>query len=289
MLIRQASSDEFDKYNRVIETAGLHARVEVLRFCFRHPDIRCYVALVDGTVAGTGCATFYHGGTGWIGYISVLPEYRRRGIGRALAEYGEEWLLARGARSIILLATREGERLYEKIGYVKGIDYIALEGVGPAQDPGGCEISRATGALATATQAGLDLRPAASGDWARILALDRCATGELRENMLSAMTTVKVALRAGTVTGFHALGPWGTGPIIASDRETGSVLLNRSIGRCPGKRMRVHVPSANEDALSQLERSGFIESSRSAYMVKGPWPEPYNPQMIWSMFGFSLG
>jgi GNAT superfamily N-acetyltransferase len=50
----------------------------------------------------------------------VRPEWARRGIGRALLARCEAEARARGFRSVELMATLPGRRLYEAIGYAAG-------------------------------------------------------------------------------------------------------------------------------------------------------------------------
>ena len=47
----------------------------------------------------------------------VRPAYARRGIGRTLLEYCEKQAVARGFRSMELMATLTGQRLYQRCGY----------------------------------------------------------------------------------------------------------------------------------------------------------------------------
>jgi GNAT superfamily N-acetyltransferase len=49
--------------------------------------------------------------------LSVLDDFRRRGIGSALLEHACEAARRHGARSVALLATTEGHRLYQRRGF----------------------------------------------------------------------------------------------------------------------------------------------------------------------------
>jgi ribosomal protein S18 acetylase RimI-like enzyme len=52
-----------------------------------------------------------------IGVLGVLPAFQGQGIGRILMEHAESWGRARGLSTILLDATNDGAKLYEKLGY----------------------------------------------------------------------------------------------------------------------------------------------------------------------------
>src|SRR5262245_7976272 len=64
------------------------------------PDL-FLVAVVDGAVVGT-VMVGYDGHRGWINYLGVDPDHRRRGLGRALMAEAERLLHAEGCPKINL-------------------------------------------------------------------------------------------------------------------------------------------------------------------------------------------
>jgi mycothiol synthase len=63
---------------------------------------------------------------GWVGLIGVLPEWRRRGLGRALLRWGVEYLRSRGARNVTLSAEASNERatrIYRDAGFRPTIEW----------------------------------------------------------------------------------------------------------------------------------------------------------------------
>lgn len=64
------------------------------------PDL-FLVGLLDGAVAATVMAG-YDGHRGWINYLAVDPDYRRRGLGRALMAEAERLLREAGCPKINL-------------------------------------------------------------------------------------------------------------------------------------------------------------------------------------------
>jgi ribosomal protein S18 acetylase RimI-like enzyme len=92
---------------------------EALRVLIERDPGALLVAEVDGELAGTVIAAF----DGWRGNLyrlTVVPELRRRGIGRRLVAAGEQRLRELGARRVTALVGRPDERaaaFWEATGY----------------------------------------------------------------------------------------------------------------------------------------------------------------------------
>ena len=77
------------------------------------------MATCGGRIVGTVMAG-YDGHRGWINYLAVDEEQRRRGIGRALMAAAEEELVALGCPKVNLqIRTGNAEALafYERLGF----------------------------------------------------------------------------------------------------------------------------------------------------------------------------
>ncbi|MEE8558186.1 MAG: GNAT family acetyltransferase [Myxococcota bacterium] len=77
------------------------------------------VAVSGVRIAGTVMAGF-DGHRGWIYYLAVDPDLRRRGLGRALMQEAEQRLEASGCTKVNLqvrASNPEGVRFYEQAGY----------------------------------------------------------------------------------------------------------------------------------------------------------------------------
>jgi len=79
---------------------------------------RAFVAWLNDTPAGA-IEVFRGSETAGIHGLSVLDRYQGRGIGSALIEQGCRDAAKSGATEIVLLATTEGQRLYERRGFVE--------------------------------------------------------------------------------------------------------------------------------------------------------------------------
>ena len=89
-----------------------------------HTPIRQYVALIDDEIVGR-VASIMAGEDTWVSNLYVTPEFRRRGIARALMS---QMLLddrAAGVQRSVLLASHTGAKLYPIVGYEEiGMLYI---------------------------------------------------------------------------------------------------------------------------------------------------------------------
>jgi ribosomal protein S18 acetylase RimI-like enzyme len=80
----------------------------------------CVLGAFDDTALLGTVMLGYDGHRGWIYYLSVEPDYQRRGVGRALMASGEQWLHSHGARKVQLMVRDENEvarGFYKRLGY----------------------------------------------------------------------------------------------------------------------------------------------------------------------------
>lgn len=82
----------------------------------KDPEAIHLVATLDGRPIGTA-RLLMQGELGKIGRVSVLPEYRRRGIGSNLVRFAVEELRRRGAARAMLGAQSHAVGFYETLGF----------------------------------------------------------------------------------------------------------------------------------------------------------------------------
>ena len=82
------------------------------------PDVARFKAVEDGRMIGFIAGdTRRMEGMAWIATVAVLPEYRRRGIGRTLLHECEKWLAVSRIRLCVRMENTGAIRLYESEGY----------------------------------------------------------------------------------------------------------------------------------------------------------------------------
>lgn len=270
MQIRPLAPHEHEAFHATAARAGIVS--PSTEFYLSHPANTGYVVEEGGEIIGTGVAIRHGGDTGWLAMITVAPEHQGRGIGRAVVEWGEEELRRQGVRSILLLASERGRPLYEKMGYQVGLRYDSYQGVGdesPAIPPA--------------------VRPLQAADWEAVCAMDRGVTGEERSWAIRALGGGYAVGEVGRPTGFYLPAPWGGGPAVARDPETGRGWIDLARRVRGGQPLVLRIPSVNGEAIAYLERCGLTYRSSTTRMVKGDWPAPYQPEQVWGMFSFGLG
>ncbi|BFV59242.1 hypothetical protein KCMC57_up43460 [Kitasatospora sp. CMC57] len=76
---------------------------------------RAWLGRVDGAPAAA-CMTYDNGETVGVYWVAVLPEFRSKGLGRAVLSPA---LVAQAGRVTTLVATRLGQPLYQRLGFVE--------------------------------------------------------------------------------------------------------------------------------------------------------------------------
>jgi GNAT superfamily N-acetyltransferase len=120
LVIRPVGADHSDAYIAAL-AAGFETPVEMMRRLGSPQilDLSCvvaYLAYVDGAVVGTGLALRTDDCVG-VFNISVTPDHRRRGYGRAVAAAALRAEQDRGARTAFLHSSRMGLAVYRSLGF----------------------------------------------------------------------------------------------------------------------------------------------------------------------------
>jgi ribosomal protein S18 acetylase RimI-like enzyme len=269
---------DVDRTVEVMLREGWGDRRVKMRFVAGHPQCAPLIAEANGTVVGTGVATF-NGPVAWIGTIWVDPAWRRKGLGRALTLATMEAGEAAGCRTFVLVATEVGQPLYEGLGFEIQTWYQIKEAPGLAAS-----------ATETPTRVIRRFRP---DDLPTMATLDRAATGEDRLHLLAAFASPDTTLCAeradGTLGGFVVRAPWGGGATIAPDPDDAlAVLSARRQAAGPDKRVRAGLLTDNVAGLGRLAAAGWVDVWQAPRMIRGQMPD-WNPSAIWGQFDHAIG
>ena len=130
MNIRQLLIDDYDRIVEIWNLVGLSHRPlgrdarELFQLEIEQNTAVFLGAESDGALVGVVLGT-HDGRKGWINRLAVLPEYRSRGIGRALAIEVERRLNDRGILIVTCLIEGENdssEKFFKSLGYVSHPD-----------------------------------------------------------------------------------------------------------------------------------------------------------------------
>jgi predicted N-acetyltransferase YhbS len=273
--IRTMTPDDADAVADAILRSGWGDRRTKMRWVVGHAGCRPLVAEADGAVVGTGVTTI-NGPVAWIGTIWVEPAWRGRGLGTALTRATIAAAEAAGCTTLVLVATAEGQPLYERLGFEVQTRYRILEA--PGVEPGPTDPR---------------IRPYAPADLPSMTVLDAAATGEDRAHLLAAFagpeTTHCLARADGSLGGFILRPPWGGGATIAPDPDDALAILQaRRVRSGPGKRVRAGLLEANIAGADRLLAAGWTDSWQAPRLVRGRMPD-WHPDAIWGQFDHAMG
>jgi ribosomal protein S18 acetylase RimI-like enzyme len=276
--IRPMQAADVDAATDMILAHDWGVRREWLALATALPTGRPMVAVADGAIIGTGVGTA-NGPVGWLGTIFLKPEWRGRGLGRAVTQAIIDRLEEAGCRTLVLVATADGRRLYERMGFEVQTRYRILEapGLAPVEPAGAAPRVRAF----------------ATGDLESVLAIDRLGTGEDRREVVSRLATPATARVAvapdGAVAGFVIRAPWGGGATVAASEDAAlAIVAARRVVAGPAGRVRVGVLQENEAGAERLRRLGFEDRWSAPRMIRGA-PMDWHPDWIWGQFNHAVG
>jgi GNAT superfamily N-acetyltransferase len=253
-------------------------RHEWLRFATSSPACVPLLAEADGEIVGTGVGTA-SGAAGWIGTIFIAPAWRGRGLGRALTQEIIDRLEAAGCRTLVLVATNDGRRLYERMGFEVQTQYRIMQAIGLPP------------ALESARDG--DVRAFDPTDLDAIIGLDAEGTGEARSHAIRRFaapdTTRVVPGIGGGIDGFVIRAPWGGGATVARTADTALRILTarRRAAGLEG-RVRVGLVDENAEGIGRLLEVGLRHAWSAPRMIRGD-ALAWRPDWIWGQFNHAMG
>lgn len=213
-----------------------------------------------GKIVSSAAIIPYESKLASIGMVIVNRDFRGFGLGREATQKCIESVSKN--RSIMLIATEEGKPLYKKMGFTT-IDYVHKYL---------CDNFTITDTL---NHTSVKIKTFSENDFTEVVKLDEAAFGDRRSQFLKNRITqaekcLVVKDNDGAIVGYgmSILGPVNLilGPIVAPDAQIAVLLIDNLCARHHGK-LRIDVPSGNEDFMSFLEKRGFVKVSQPPIMI----------------------
>lgn len=214
----------------------------------------------EGKIVSSAAIIPYDNNLASIGMVIVNKEFRGLGLGKEATQKCID--VVPSDTTIMLIATEEGKTLYEKMGFrtVDCVHKYLCENYTHAKP---------------IHKSSVTIEDFSEIDLTEIIKIDKAAFGDKRSKFLhnrinqSEQCLVVKDKKANIIGyGISILGPINLilGPIVAPDSQTAALILDRLAFRHQG-RLRIDVPSANEEFMLLLEQAGFNKASKPPIMV----------------------
>ncbi|MFT4415787.1 GNAT family N-acetyltransferase [Fredinandcohnia humi] len=214
----------------------------------------------EGKIVSSAAIIPYDNNVASIGMVIVSSEYRGLGLGKEVTQKCIDF--ATSDTSIMLIATEKGKPLYEKMGFriVDCVHKYLCDTYTP---------------VTPFTYSDVTIEDFCESDFPDILHIDSAAFGGTRSKFLQnrinqSKQCLVVKDNEANIIGYgiSIIGPINlvVGPIVAPDSKTAAFILDRLAFRHQGK-VRIDVPSGNEEFMLFLEESGFEKVSTPPIMM----------------------
>ena len=270
--IRLLTAADIPAAMRLKDAAGWNQTAGDWALLLRLAPQGCFGMECGGVLAATTTAVCFGNVLAWIGMVLTHPDFRRRGLARALMEHALAYLEACGVACIKLDATDQGAPLYRQLGFV---DEQPIERW--CREPGPVVAS--------------EVAPFRLPDW---LPLDRDACGVDRGKLLEQLAVWDAAALPG---GGYAMGRPGSradyfGPCVCRTADAARRLLGWRLAAVPGRPVYWDLLPANRDAAALARDCGFQPLRRLVRMARpgraALAPASARPE-IFAIAGFEFG
>lgn len=260
-----------------------HTRNDIKRMLSFEPS-GCFIAEMSGKPVGHVFSISY-GRLGWIGFLIVKAEYRRRGIGTLLMKRAMDYLLSRRANTIKLEAVPIIANLYRKLGFVDEFDSLRFISAG--------------GKITCMSSHGVKLLK--KRETIQLAEFDAEYFGANRIRVLNGLYQDNpqlcfVSRNGSKIVGYamcyeaesgHRIGPWVCNPENPQVARELLIKCMEKIG-CYEK-LYVGVPAMNEAAVKILQDFDFKQYSKSIRMYLGEKLETERADGVFAIGGPEKG
>lgn len=236
----------------------------------------------EGRIVSSSAIIPYDTKVASIGMVIVHEEFRGLGLAKEAVRKCAESI--NGDMSLMLIATKEGKPLYEKMGF-KTVDFISkflCDQFVPVH---------------LQVHDGVFIEDFNQSDLTQLVDLDGAAFGDKRSvflrNRISQSKQCLVARNTnGEIIGYglSIQGPVNLilGPIAAADSDTAALIAEKLAIHHKGK-LRIDVPEGRTDFMSYLERSGFVKTNTPPVMMKNSAAMPQRTNTLYAIASQAFG
>jgi ribosomal protein S18 acetylase RimI-like enzyme len=230
----------------------------------------------EGKIVSSAAIIPYDTNLASLGMVIVNEEYRGLGLGKKATQKCIDSVSHN--TSIMLISTKDGKPLYENLGFIT-VDYVykyLSDKYIPTKLLNNREIT---------------VEKYSENDFNEIIELDSAAFGDKRRKFLlnrinQSKQCLVVRNLQGKIIGFglSILGPINLliGPIVAPDSQTAALIIDGLVLNHQGK-LRIDVPSSNDELMLFLEKSGFVKVNHPPIMIKNSINLPYRNKELFAI------
>jgi len=276
--IRTMTKNDFIFCKELSDMLGWGYTKEDFERLFSFEPNGCFIAEKDGKKIGM-VTTIVYNKLAWTGWLVVLPEYRRKGIGTSIMRHAIDHLKEKGVETIRLEAGPISSLLYEKLGFKKELDISMFNSVGRKLES---KNVRNMDEKDLEKIAGFDEQYFGADRGRVILGLykstpELCFVFEEESKITGYMIGMKN--RFGII-----LGPW-----VCREINVAEEMLKEMLNNTLGKKLYIGVPAANKNCVYLLKKYDFKESGKMFRMYLGEHKYLGNINGIYGMGTSEMG
>ena len=260
-MIRKIKKSEIQGLNNITPTDWKFDYENFLKDFINQDFFYAFVQIQDEKIVGTG-NVFLKEKIGWLGNIMVNKNNRRKGLGYKMTKFLVEFLEDKKCETQLLIATKLGEPIYQKIGFRKITEYQCFD-----------------------SEVDIDytftkpIRKLLKSDLESVYKLDLDANGENRTHLIDKFIEDGIGYfsRENELLGFF-LPNFGRGLVLSRDEQAGVELLKLKHSK---KGKRTLLPIENLNGINLLENYGLKKGDKCSRMILGK-ENIWTPQYIYS-------
>ncbi|WP_088035051.1 GNAT family N-acetyltransferase [Evansella clarkii] len=230
----------------------------------------------EGKIVSSAAIIKYDGNLASIGMVIVNNDFRGLGLGKEVTQKCIDYFS--NELSVMLIATAEGKPLYKKMGF-KAVDSVHKFL---------CDTYDVTKSIVNNN---FTVESCTESDFNEIIKLDEAAFGNKRSHFLhqrikQSKQCLAVKDSEGNIIGYglSVSGPVNLilGPVVAPNTHIAALILDNLAYGHQGK-LRIDVPSGNDEFMLFLENKGFVKVSTPPVMLINAAELPFRNNTLFAI------